>query len=76
MVERLTACQCNSIASGPLLVPTWAPLHTSTTVTHEASSPIAPQNPRPLQSKGNYYFKVSEQVTSPIETLLAHTTAN
>uniref|UniRef100_A0AAZ3SSI2 Uncharacterized protein n=1 Tax=Oncorhynchus tshawytscha TaxID=74940 RepID=A0AAZ3SSI2_ONCTS len=33
--------------------------------------PIAPQKPRPLQSKGNYYFKVSEQVTSPIETLFS-----
>ena len=52
------------------------PLHTSTTVTHETSLPIAPQKPLPLQSKGNYYFKVSEQVTSPIETLLTRTTAN
>ena len=42
-----------------------------TTETHEASLPIAPQKPRPLQSKGNYYFKVSEQVTSPIETLFS-----
>ena len=47
------------------------PLHTSTTVTHEASLPIVPQKPRPLQSKGNYYFKVSEKVTSPIETLFS-----
>ena len=71
---------CNSIASVPLLAPTWAqpraPLHTSTTATPEASLPIAPQKPRPLQSEGNNHFKVSEQVTSPIETLLARTTAS
>uniref|UniRef100_A0A8C7LMH0 Ras-GEF domain-containing protein n=1 Tax=Oncorhynchus mykiss TaxID=8022 RepID=A0A8C7LMH0_ONCMY len=45
-------CRCNSIASVPLLAPTWArtrdPLHTSTTAT--------------LQSKGNHYFKVSERL--------------
>uniref|UniRef100_A0A8C7HE18 PDZ domain containing 3a n=1 Tax=Oncorhynchus kisutch TaxID=8019 RepID=A0A8C7HE18_ONCKI len=35
------------------------------------SLPIAPQKPWPLQSKGNHYFKVSEQVTSPIETLFS-----
>jgi hypothetical protein len=66
-----------SVACVPLLTPTCAwtrdPLHTSTTATLEASLPIAPQKPRPLQSKGNNYFKVSERVTSPIETLLART---
>jgi hypothetical protein len=45
------------------------PMHTSTTDTHEASLPFAPQK----KSKGNHYFKVSEQVTSPIETPLART---
>jgi hypothetical protein len=64
---------CNSITLDRPLAHTRArtrdPLHTSTTVTHEASLPISPQKPRPLQSKGNFYFKVSEQVTSPIETL-------
>ncbi|CDQ92032.1 unnamed protein product [Oncorhynchus mykiss] len=43
-------------ASVPLVVPTWTrtrdPLHTSTTDTHKASLPVAPQNPRPLPSKG------------------------
>ena len=52
---------CNSLASVPLLAPTWDrtrdPLHTSTTATLEASLPIAPQ----------------KRVTSPIETLLART---
>jgi hypothetical protein len=45
--------QCNSIASVPLLAPTWArtsdSLHTSTTDTHEASLPIAPQKLRPAR---------------------------
>jgi hypothetical protein len=44
-----------------------------TTATLEASLPIAPQKPQLLQSKGNNYFKVSERVMSPIETLLART---
>uniref|UniRef100_A0AAZ3R8N0 Cytochrome b-245 light chain n=1 Tax=Oncorhynchus tshawytscha TaxID=74940 RepID=A0AAZ3R8N0_ONCTS len=35
-------------------------LCTQTTGTLEASLPIAPQKLRPLQSKGNNYFKVSE----------------
>ena len=35
-------------------------LHTTTTVTLKASLPIAPQKPRPLQSKGNYYFRASD----------------
>ena len=52
------------------------PLQRSITDTHKASLTIAPQKPRPSQSKGNHYFKVSEQVTSPIETLWARTTAN
>ena len=67
--------RCNSITLVRPLAPTRArtrdPMHTSTTVTHKASLPIAPQKPRPLQSKGNHYFKVSEQVTSPIETLFS-----
>ena len=73
-------CSCNSIASVPLLAPIWArtrdPLHTSTTVTHEASLPIAPQKTWPLQSKWRNFFQASERVTSPTETLLARTTAN
>jgi hypothetical protein len=59
--------ECNSIILNRPLAHTRARtrdlLHTTTTVTHEASLPIAPQKPRPLQSKGKYYFKVSEQVT-------------
>ena len=72
--------KCNSITlDRPLAhtrVRTRDPLHTSTTVTLEASLPIAPQKPRLLQRKGKYYFKVSEQVTSPIETLFSANTAN
>ena len=52
------------------------PLLTSTTATLEASLPITPQKPRPLQSKGNNYFKVSERGTAPIETLFARSTAS
>ena len=70
-------CLCNSIASVPLLAPTWArtrdPLYTSTTVTLEAPLPIAPQKPQPLQSKRPNYFKVSARVASPTGTLLACT---
>jgi hypothetical protein len=73
--EDVFPIMCNSITLDRPLAHTRArirdPLHTSTTVTHKASLPIAPQKPRPLQSKGNYYFKVSEQVTSPIETLFS-----
>jgi hypothetical protein len=42
----------------------------------EASFPIAPEKPQPLQSKGNHYFKISEQVTSPIKTPRARSTTN
>ena len=63
--------QCNSITLDCPRARTRDPLHTLTTVPHEASLAIAPQKPRPLQSKGNHYFKVSEQVTSPIETLFS-----
>ena len=72
-VSRLR-CMCNSTTLDRPLAHTRARtrdlLHTST-VTLEASLPIAPRKPRPLQSKGNYYFKVSEQVTSLIETLFS-----
>ena len=71
---------CNSLASVPLLAPTWIwtrdPLCTSTAASHEILLHIAPRKPRTLQSKGNNYFKVSERVKSPLETLLARTTAN
>ena len=50
------SCTCNSITF--TRARTRDHLHTSTTVTHEASLPIAPQKPRPLQSKRNHYFKV------------------
>ena len=68
--------QCNSIASAPLLTRTWArtrdPLHTDNS--HPQSIVIhRSTNPQTLQSKGNNYFKVSEWVTSPIETLLSRT---
>ena len=63
--------ECNSITLDRPLAHTRArtrdPLHTSTTVTHEASLPIAAQK----QIKGNPYFQVSEQVTPPIETLFS-----
>jgi hypothetical protein len=55
-VVSLGASNSVSVASFPLFAPTWArtrdPLNTSTTVTLEASSPIGPQKPWPLQSKG------------------------
>ena len=45
--------------------------------THRQQPPSKHRYPslymQPLQSKGNNYFKVSERVTSPIETLLACT---
>ena len=61
-------CKCNSIdfTSVPSPRPGRKP---GTLCTRQQSPskhrlPIAPQKPRPLQSKGTHYFKVSEQVTA------------
>lgn len=62
----------NSVASMPLVGPTWAWtrtfLNTLTRLTHKVVLPVMQQKPQLLQSNGNNYFLVSEWVTS----LLAH----
>ena len=61
-------CQCNRIASVPLLAPPWARTRsTSTTATFEASLPITLQG----ELLGEQLLQVSERVT--FETLLART---
>ena len=60
ILSQLSDNQCNSIASVPSPNPGSNQGPSAHINTHEASLPIAPQKPRPLQSKGNHYFKFSE----------------